>query len=484
MTRTRSAALAALAASLLAGCPPKSQTADCSPTGVKSNVLATARSWYLFTDQVDYTPFDPADPTLSPQQFMDAIVAAAHAPDSGRGFSFLTTKAASTQFFDEGTSLGFGVGLHVAGGTQLFVTQVFGDTSVPPGSPAAQAGLARGDEILALAPTQAGLSDAASQMAAILALDATTPGTLSAAFSSSVAGTTRWFRVRHAGAVGPVDLSATTATYSLDPVPRSAAPLLLDVPAAASDTGAPKKVGYLMLRTFIEPAVPLLRQAFASLKANGVTDLIVDLRYDGGGRLDVAGTFIDLMSAGTTGSPKFELVYNAHHLSDGGTWFTAAEANALTPARVAFLMTRGSASASELLPFALSAFKGADVALVGETSFGKPAGQNSFASADCPDVLFLLSFQLTNVATLGEYFGGLPDAAWTGSSCAAADDLAHATGDPQEAMTGAALQWIADKTCAGGPIPLAPAAARRARVVAAPAPPEPSMAQRHVPGLY
>jgi carboxyl-terminal processing protease len=472
-------AAALLALSPLLGCPGQ-KAADCSPTATRANVLATARAWYLFADQVpDFNAFDPADPSLSAQQFLDAIVAAAGAPDAGRGFSYLSTKEASSQFFDEGTSLGYGIGLRFEGTTQLFVTQVFGDAATPPGSPAARAGLARGDELLAIAPTQAGLDDAASQVADLLARNA-----LTAAFSSGVAGTTRWFRVRHAGATAPVDLTATTAIYSLDPLPRAAAPIVLEVPAGQSDTGALKKVGYLHLRTFIGPAAALLRQAFADLKDRKVTDLIVDLRYDGGGRLDVAGLFVDLMSAGRPG-PKFGLRHNPFRVAEDFDWPSSAEAGAIAPARVAFILTGSSASASELLPFALAADLGADVAVVGEASYGKPVGQYGFSSPDCPELLYLLSFQLASGGVRAQYFGGLPDAAWAGASCAAGDDLAHTMGDPAEVMTAAALGWIADRSCAGGAIPPTSSAARLARRLASPLEaPEPTLAQRHVPGLF
>lgn len=480
-------AAALLVLAPLLGCPQPQQQADCSPTSTKANVLATARSWYLFADRVpDFGVFDPGDPTLSPQAFLDSIIDSAGAPDAGRGFSFLTTKAASAQFFEEGTSLGYGIGLHFVGADRLFVSQVFGDTDSPGGSPAARAGLARGDELLAIAPTQAALDVPANQVAALLAADAVTPGTLSAALSSGVAGTTRWFRVLHAGASTPVDLSATTALYSLDAVPRAAAPIVLDVPAGASDTGSPKRVGYVLLRTFIGPAIPLLRQAFATFKAQGVTDVILDFRYDGGGRLDVAGTLVDLLSEGRTGV-RFSIRNNVQHTADNQVWSVApgtGEPSAISPTRLAFLVTGGSASASELVPFTLVADLGAEVAVIGERSFGKPVGQYGFAGPDCPEALFLLSFQLANQVALAEYYQGLPDAAWAGASCAAADDLTRPMGDPAEAMTAAALAWIGNKTCADGPIPPAPPAARLARAVAAPTPAEPTLAQRHVPGLF
>lgn len=492
--RTRTLAVLALltvglgAASPLAGCSGSSSGPDCSATTTKTGILGVAESWYLFSDLVDFAAFDPARADQTPAQLLEAIVDSANAPDRGRGFSYLTTKAASSQLFDEGTSLGFGIGLRFVGTTQLFVTQVFGDAQVPGGSPAAQAGFARGDEILAIAPGVAPFPSATSldaerwQMAAILAADAAVPGTLSAGFASGVPGTTRDFRLRKVDGT-EVDVQATTAVYSLDPVPRAAAPVILDAGG--------KKVGYLVLRTFINPAVPLLRQAFADFKAKGVTDLIVDLRYNGGGLLDVATVFLDLMGAGHTGDAttpgdlQFELLVNTQQAAQRETYRFGAEVSAVAPARVAFIVTEGSASASELMVFALLPYLGSSVAVVGERTFGKPVGQFGFAGPDCPTLLYLLAFQLANRDATAEYFQGLPDVGFLGSSCAAPDDLTHRTSDPAEASTAAALQWIASGTCPGGPIPPAAATlARRAAVAAFPEPPEPSLAQRHIPGLY
>lgn len=475
-------ALAALAvAATLAGCGGTSSP-DCSPASTKGAILATARSWYLFDSLIPTTGLDPSDPTLSPAEFLDAITAEARSQGKDRHFSYLSTKEASAQFFEEGTSLGFGIGLRFVGTDRLFVAQVFGDTPGDPSpSPAALAGLARGDELLAIAPTQAALADPDRQVAAILAADALTPGALGAAFSSSVLGTTRWFRLlRPDGSTA--ERSATTAVYSLDPVPGAAAPTILD--------SGGRKVGYLALRTFVGPAVPLLRQAFATFQAQGVSDLIVDLRYDGGGRLDVASVFLDLLRAGHAGDQKFWLLHNAQHPEQNAADPFRAEPNAIAPARVAFIVTQGSASASELLPFALLPYLGADVALVGERTYGKPVGQYGFAGQDCPTLLYLLGFQLANRDAAAAYFTGLPDTAFAaaGSSCAAEDDLTHATRDPLEASTAAALQWIVDGSCAGGAIPTTdapvPLLSRRVVGAAFPGVAEPSLAQRHLPGLF
>lgn len=472
----RPLALAALLAAL-AGCSGGSSGAPaCSDRATREDVETVASTWYLFKDQVDFAAFDPADPSLTPAAFLDAIVNSAGGPDAGRHYSYLSTKAANQQLYDEGTALGFGMGLHQEGAGRLLLTQVFGEAMAPGTplrSPAAQAGFTRGDELLAIAPTQAALDDPSSQVAGLLAR-----GALSAAFSSGVPGTTRWFRVAPRGGGAVVDRQATTAVYSLDPVP----------PVAVLTSPGGRRAGYVMLRTFINPATPLLRDAFALFKAQDppVTDLVVDLRYDGGGLLEVGKVLVDLMSAGRTGDVAYGLRHNAARSGQYDVTRTiAAEAGALAPARVAFITGPGTASASELLPFSLVASKGADVAVVGARSLGKPAGQYGFSSPDCPTVYVVLAFQLANAAGRAEYWDGLPDAAWAGASCAADDDLTRPAGDPEEASTRAALAFIDGGQAACTPIaPFAPPA-RRARVLAGEgAAEEPALVQRLVPNLF
>jgi hypothetical protein len=503
MARTHRRTLAALALvalpvlavlPLLPGCKGDSAPpADCSLKGTKTWMLQTAESYYLYESQVDFTKFDPADATQTLQQFLDAIVDSANAPDKGRGFTYTLTREASAQYFDAGQAMGYGFGYRpvgdlALGNGQFFVTYVLGDDpslAVALQGAAFKAGFTRGDQLQAVALDQAKLGDAASQLSAILQASATTdPSALSKALGTGSDTVPRWFRLLHAGAVVPVDVTATRAVYAINPVP-----------ATTILTTGSHKVGFITLRTFIVPAEAALRTAFAAFKAAGVTDLIVDLRYDGGGRLNTAAIFLDLLRGGHAGDFMFSLNFNALHPGDNASAVFATEPSALStsvlaPTRVAFIGTSGTASASEIVPFALLPYPDVQVALVGSRTYGKPVGQGGWSVAACPDELYLLAFQLANKNGLADYFGGLPDAAFTaagGSACAAADDLTHPTGDVAEASTAAALAWIADgTTCLNGPIA---AAASMPLASMAPAPwllepPEPTLAQRHLPGLF
>ena len=49
-----------------------------------------------------------------------------------------------------------------------------------------------------------------------------------------------------------------------------------------------RRVGYLFFRNFVRPSTAALNDAFAALKTAGATELVLDLRYNGGGLVDIA----------------------------------------------------------------------------------------------------------------------------------------------------------------------------------------------------
>src|SRR4030095_10812243 len=61
-----------------------------------------------------------------------------------------------------------------------------------------------------------------------------------------------------------------------------------------------RKVGYLHFRNFVRPSMAALDQAFETLKQSGVTELVLDLRYNGGGLVDVAVHLASLIGGSLT----------------------------------------------------------------------------------------------------------------------------------------------------------------------------------------
>ena len=151
------------------------------------------------------------------------------------------------------------------------------------------------------------------------------------------------------------------------------------------DTNA-GKIGYLMYNQFVADKSPQLNEVFGNFKSEGIIDLVVDLRYNGGGSVAncielasmITGQFNGEIFAKEKWNSKlttyFEERYGAERLierfvdvlSDGES------INSLSLNRVFILTTSSSASASELLINSLSAY--IDVVHIGEKTVGKNVG--------------------------------------------------------------------------------------------------------------
>ncbi len=462
---------------LLAGCP--SQPDPCTAEQQKSDVLGLMQSWYLYPDLLrTVSPTDPAYPTVD--EYLAALTAGARAAGMDRGWTYATTYTQVQQYYDQGTSVGFGIGILVRQDPSLayhvLVSQVF------PGSAAADAGFARGDEILAIGDTATSLVDVPTLLAGATDVDAAR-ALVSGALGASTAGLTRTLRVLTLAGATEVR-TMTKRTYAVDPVPLGW--------RVIRPAGSPP-VGYVALRTFIGPAEPLLQDVFAAFQLAGVQDVIVDLRYNGGGLIRTAELLTNLLAGDrATTDVMYRLDYNAAHAAFGETHDFAPAPRSIPATRVAFITTGASASASELVANALEPYRTGNIALVGAKTYGKPVGQAGFASYGCDLAVYLIALRITNSEGEGGYFDGLPDANgnFSGPLCAAPDDLTHLPSDEAEASTAAALQWLATGTC---PAPAAPAALSggpAALKAAGPVPdayPEaiaPDEAQRDVRGLF
>jgi C-terminal processing protease CtpA/Prc len=157
--------------------------------------------------------------------------------------------------------------------------------------------------------------------------------------------------------------------------------------------GANHKIGYLLYNQFASSFDGELNAAFASLKSQQVTDLIVDLRYNPGGSVETA-TYLGAMITGQfNGQIYSKQVWNskaqaAFDPADFENRFTNQitsgslnePINNLNLSRVYFIVTGNSASASELVINALSAH--IDVKLVGTTTVGKDEGSITIYDSD------------------------------------------------------------------------------------------------------
>lgn len=449
--------------------PTPTGTAGCSLRERQDWALAQLREWYLFPEtlpaSLDPTPYATVD------TYIDALTATARAQRRDRYFTYLTSIAEENAYYDAGETAGFGVRFALdSTGRRLFVTEAF------EGAPALTAGIDRGTEILQIG-TGAGTLRTVGSI-----IDSGGGDGLYDALGPDTAGTGRTFQFRTID--GTVRTETVTKTdYALLPVStRYGAKVLTD---------GNRKVGYVNLRTFITTANQPLRDAFAGFRAQGINEFIIDFRYNGGGLISVAELMGDLLGGGKSTSQVYSYTtFRPEKSAENETRYFAPTAQSVTPTRIAFIGTGGTASASELVINAFIPYLGNNMALVGTNTYGKPVGQIALDKPECDDRLRVVALAVQNSARSAAYFDGL--ASVVPNTCSATDDLNHPLGDASEQSVARALDFLAGRSCTRIGAAAATAATRgslravgdgvEARALLQPA--RPSTVQRDVPGLF
>lgn len=413
----------------IAGGPTPTPTPTPSVSAIQEQLAfaeAVLNEWYLFPDLLDNS-LNTAD-FNDVQSYLDARVAAARAQGIDRGFTFATSIEEENALINSGSSGGsFGIRLaYDTVNNRVFLLEAFENGN------AFQAGMDRGTELLGITAPGQGEQTVSSLMAA------GGPQAVIDALGPSDAGVTR--TLRFAQADGTVITAAIAKSdFSLDPVSDRYGALIIN------DGG--KSVGYINLRTFIVAnAADQLRDAFATFRANGVTELIIDFRYNGGGLVSVADTFGDLMGAGRVGQVWSETVLRPSKSSENETELFQSEPNSIAPTKIAFIGRGGTASASELVINSMIPYVDpANIALIGANTFGKPVGQFGFDLDEFDLRVRAVTFQTNNAEGSGEYYTGL--ASVIPNTCRAGDDIFAPLGDPAEDSIAQALSFLRGEPC-------------------------------------
>jgi carboxyl-terminal processing protease len=402
MHSSRRSWLVLVALAWLQPLPAGAQTTDCSTLGQNQYVRAALREYYYWYQQLP----DP-DPGLfpSPEAYLEAV----RFRPLDEGFSYISAEATSDAFFSESQYIGFGFRNKLLAPGDLRIAEAF------PGSPAAAAGLDRNQRIVEIdGQSVADLEEA---------------GRINAAFGPETVGHPIRLRVRNPdGAEREVSLAKALVT-----IPTVATTRTFEVEG--------RRVGYVLFHNFVQPSNAALDAAFAQLVQEGASDLVLDLRYNGGGLVSVAQHLADLIGGmRTNGLLMARYVHNDRQSSRNQSLFFADAPAALSAPRLLVITTRASASASELVINALKPYM--PVVTIGDNTYGKPVGQYGFRF--CGKIAWPVAFSIRNASDEGDYFGGfVPD-------CAAPDDLEHALGDPAEGSLGEALHFAVRGACSAG----------------------------------
>ncbi len=319
-------------------------------------------------------------------------------------------------------------------------------------SPAEQAGLARGDRILVADGVNVENDGSEAGVA-----------TINAALSPEGVGESHTFEVVNFDRSNPRTVTLTSAEFEEDPVPLHIASLPLPTGSSAGP------VGYILFHAHIAPAEQALLNAIQTLAAANVTELVLDLRYNGGGFLDIANelSFMIAGPAATQGTYFERMEFNDKHPSvnpvtgaslspvpfhETAQGFSVANGTplpSLSLNRVFVLSGPGTCSASESIVNGLQGI-GFEVILIGQPTCGKPYG--FYPQDNCGTTYFSVQFRGTNNAGFGDYADGFvpsetPSLPAEVAGCNIADDFSRPLGDVSEAMLAGALNYIDSGSC-------------------------------------
>jgi len=414
--------------------------------GTEADEKFWVRSWnnetYLWYDEV--TDINPNSVSGVVPYFNTQRTTAQTASGKDKDdFHFSQPTTDYEQGFSSGAELGYGARIVLIRSTPTAtedreVRIVYTES----GGPADAAGMMRGALILEI--------DGAD------VLRGNDTATLNAGLFPSAEGETHEFKFQNVGSSTIQTVTLTAAVVDEDPVNTF----------STIDT-ATGKVGYMLFNTFSPASTEgQMFDAFTSLKADGVTDFVLDLRYNGGGRIDFASQMAYMIAGDAQTSGKVFTRYreNDKQPPEGPIPFLSQTRGNSGPAagialpsldlpRLFILTTGRSCSASELVPNALRGID-VEVIMIGDRTCGKPYG---FLPTDnCGTTFYTIQFQAVNAKGFGDYADGFVPETGTSSGgtggiilpgCVVEDNYLDQLGDPEENLLEAALAYRTDGTC-------------------------------------
>lgn len=357
-----------------------------------------------------------------------AITASGRAKDR---FHFTYPTAVWEAMSGSGVELGYGITWQR--NTDADARRMWVIALVEPGSPAARAGLRRGDVLVSVDGTAI--------------TDASVGGTaaLNAGLFPVSAGESHQIVLTRGGAT--LRVSLVSQQMAMAPVQN--------VKVIPTATGP---VGYIQFNDHNAVAESALVNGMTTLRGAGVRDLVLDMRYNGGGYLIVANQLAYMIAGPEATSGKiFEKLNANDKLGERVPDKFATVTTGLAPAlmakgvslpylglkRVTVLTSAATCSASESV---INSLRGIDVEvnLIGGETCGKPY---AFVPApNCGTTYFAIQLQGVNNKGYGDYADGFKP------TCAATDDLTHDVGDPAETMLATALSYRANGACPATPL--------------------------------
>jgi C-terminal processing protease CtpA/Prc len=397
--------------------------------------------WYSEVDDNDPSPFSVADYFI--QLKTNELSASGSLKDN---FHFAQSTEDYNQRTQSGVTSGYGISWEFvsASAPRRLIVRF-----TEPSSPAAIVSVSRGYELKTI-----------DGIDFVNATDQADVDQINAALFPSDAGQTFNFVFSDDAGEELLNTNLTSANIELQPVQN----------VTVMDTSA-GRMGYMQFNSFIRAGQQGLIDGFQQFVDQGVTELVIDLRYNGGGLLAMASQVAYMVAGGAqSNNQTFETLQFNDKYPDvdpvtGNTlrptpfytreidWTTNQFTDKTLPSvdltRVFILATDSTCSASEAV---INGLRGIDVevVLIGGTTCGKPFG--FYPTDNCSTTYFTIQFQGVNAKGFGEYSEGFspvssPIFADQLPGCTVTDDFTQVLGNQDEALLAAAIGYAETGLC-------------------------------------
>ena len=423
----------------------------------KNWIRSYSHEWYLWYDEIiDIDPDSVADKLAYFELMKTFALVDAGAEKDNFHFTIPTEEWLDS---NEGIVAGYGAEFEILSRTPPREIRV---AYVESGSPADEAGLRRGTQIISVNGVDVARSSNTSAINAAI-------------FPRS--GSRHTFVVRDWGATTNKTVTMTAGNVTSNAVHT--------VKTLETDNG---QVGYLLYNGFVRASEKPLIDAFTQLRSANVTDLVLDLRYNGGGSLYLASELAYMVAGDKTAGVTFSRsihndkqsrfnenlgFFSTAYGQEGFTGTPRAPLPSLGLNRLFVLTGHNTCSASESVINGLIGLDNFDLILIGDTTCGKPYA--FYVQENCGTSYFTIAVESQNDDGLGDYYFGFTPMNQPSSifdllqfraagirvaGCFVTDDFSQELGDPGEGRLRAALAYRANN----GTCPTVTTSASQARV--------------------
>jgi carboxyl-terminal processing protease len=196
--------------------------------------------------------------------------------------------------------------------------------------------------------------------------------------------------------------------------------------------------GHLVFEQFVQPSNAELQTAFTYFKQNNINNIIVDLRYNGGGDLTVLQNLAAYIGGSARfGKPFLTLTHNEQQVARNQTFNFSTITSPVSVSKMIVITTRMTGSASEDLINGLKPFL--EVKTIGDTTNGKPVGMYGFKH-NVSYMFWPISFELVNTNGDGDFYDGFFPEKYV------PDDITHDWGDRRESCLKEAIYYLENGT--------------------------------------